>query len=31
MFDYVVDIYGLAPAAAANEEMGWGAVKSLYR
>ena len=30
-FDYVIDAYGLAPAAAANEEMGWGAVKSLYR
>lgn len=31
MYDYVVEVTGLAPAAAANEAMGWGAVKSLYR
>lgn len=31
MFDYVVEVSGLEPAAAANEDLGWGAVKSLYR
>jgi hypothetical protein len=31
MFEYVFEVSGLEPAAAANEEMEWGAVKSLYR
>ncbi|MBK9305448.1 MAG: hypothetical protein IPM94_16685 [bacterium] len=31
MFDYVLEVSGLEPAPAANEAMGWGAVKSLYR
>ncbi len=30
-FDYTLDVSGLEPAAAANEAMGWGAVKSLYK